>query len=132
MAYAGYLLKVNGVIFPNKYILMDSYKSTPHQLTDLDSYTDGDGELHRNVLPHTRSKIWFDTGILIASEKTEIKSIIPMSKTGRVRMTVEYWADDIDAYDTGSFYVPDVEFPIYDADNAMIIYNSISITFIEY
>lgn len=133
MSYAGYLLKVNGVLFPNRYILMDSYESTPHQLTDLDSYIDGDGYLQRNVLPHARSKVSFSTcSKLTLQEKMEIQSIIPTSKTDRIRLHVEYWDDDTNTYQTGDFYVPDIKYPIHDANNDTIIYNSIIIEFIEY
>ena len=133
MTYTGYLLKVNGTVFPNKYILMDSYKVSPNQLTDLDSYTDGNGELIRNVLPHTRGKPDFSIVPFInLAEKIAIQAIIPCSPTERIKLTVEFWDDDINAYRTGDFYIPDIEYPVYDASATDIIYKSIRVAFVEY
>ncbi|MDF2906843.1 MAG: hypothetical protein K0R34_2164 [Herbinix sp.] len=132
-AYAGYLLKINGTVLPNKYILMDSYNSTPHQQSDIDSYEDGNGLLHRTVAPHTRSKPDFNTVPKLAlAEKMALQEIIPTSATERIRLTVEYWDDDTNTYQTGDFYVPDITYPIHDAGATDIIYNSIRIAFIEY
>ena len=57
--YKGYLLKINGTELPGQYI--QDYSSTPNQAQDKDSYQDLTGELHREILPHTRSKIEFKT-----------------------------------------------------------------------
>ncbi len=129
MAFEGYLIKINGTAFPNSYILMDSYDSSPNQLMDDDSYTDGDGKLHRNVLPHTRSKLEFNTvPKLTLADKMAIQSFIPT----RVKLTVKYWNDESNTYKSGEFYVPDITFPIHDITATDIIYNSTRIAFIEY
>lgn len=131
--YKGYLLKINGKVFPNRYILMDSYLPKPHQLTDLDSFVDADGYLNRNVMPHARSRIVFNTANkLTLDEKIEIQKILPTSKTGRIKLMLEYWSDDTNTYHTGDFYIPDIEYPMHDANSETIIYNSISIELIEY
>ena len=64
MAYAGYLIKVggaDGTVFPMKYIRVETYKCTPNQRIDQGSDSDATGTLHRTVLPHTRTKIEFET-----------------------------------------------------------------------
>lgn len=133
MAYAGYLLKVNGKVFPNRWINKDAYKIAPHQESDIDSYTDGNGLLHRNVAPHDRTKVDFSTiNKLTLAEKQQIQAIIPTSKTRRVKLALEYWDDDTNTYMTGDFYAPPIEYPIHDADDTDIVYNSIRIAFIEY
>ena len=53
LAFEGWLLKINETVFPNELIALESYKCTPDQIMDLDPYRDGNGELHRNALPHT-------------------------------------------------------------------------------
>lgn len=129
MAFSGYLIKINGTAFPNKYILMDSYNSTPNQLIDDDSYTDGDGKLHRNVLSHTRSKIEFSTvPKLSLVDKMAIQAFIPV----RVKLTVEYWNEESNTYQIGELYVPDITYPIHDVTATNITYNSFRIAFIEY
>ena len=52
--FEGWLLKINGVIFPTKYIRAETYTITPDQETDLDDYTDNDGVFHRNFNPRSR------------------------------------------------------------------------------
>ena len=36
MTFDGWLLKINGEIFPNDLIALESYKCTPDQIMDLD------------------------------------------------------------------------------------------------
>ena len=133
MAYAGYLLRVNGTIFPNSWIKMDGYEPTPHQEADEDSYVDGNGFLHRSVAPHDRTKIDFNTvSKLSLTEKQQIQAIIPTSKVSRIKLTLEYWDDDTNTYQTGEFYAPPITYPIHDAGATTIVYNSIRIAFIEY
>jgi hypothetical protein len=110
-----------------------NYKANPNQLTDLNSYTDGDGKLVRNVLPHTRSKPDFTTvPYLKLDDKIALQEIIPCSPTERIKLTVEYWDDDNNIYKTGDFYIPDIEYPYIDATDTDIIYDSIRFAFIEY
>lgn len=126
MAYHGYLLKVNGAQVPGKYIT--EYESTPNRQSDLDPWTDGTGKTHRNVLPHERTVIKFTTPLLRLEDKILLKSLFP----NRQEVQFEYWNDDTNDYDTGTFYVPDVTYPILDADSETIIYRPISFEFIEY
>ena len=60
MAYSGYLLKIGTFTFPISLIKADSY-SVYKSVTDLDSYVDADGVLHRNALDHFGYKCEFDT-----------------------------------------------------------------------
>lgn len=58
--YNGWLLKIGDYIFPMEYIQYDSL-DLQYITQDLDSYTDGEGELHRNALAHHAAKIVFNT-----------------------------------------------------------------------
>ena len=67
MAYNGYLLKIKGVgsgeyssdyTFPLQYVLEKTFKPV-RGIQDKDSYRDGDGELHRNVIPAKIAKVEF-------------------------------------------------------------------------
>lgn len=128
MAYQGWLLKFEGRIFPMKFIAHHSYDATPNQIQDEDSYQDGDGKLHRNILPHNRSKIEWNTPFMHLADKQEMQSYFP----DRKKMVVEYWNDETNSYTEGEFYVPDIKFTYYDAQETDIRYNPIRIAMIEY
>lgn len=127
MPYQGYLLKVNGVIFPNNLIAFGSFSITPSQRQDQDSYRDSTGYLHRNILPHKVTKIEFNTKLLHESNKEELENILQ----GRDEFTLEYWNS---GYQTGTFYSPDLKFDVYDIDKVSgdIRYKPVRIAMIEY
>lgn len=128
MDFDGWLIKVNGTIFPNNLISYSTYKSTPNQITDLDSYTDEDGLLHRNPLPHLSSKIEFETKPMWLPQKKQIQKLIPT----RILLNVDYWNDEENQYNSGEFYVPDIIYPIIWLQYGSILYDKIRIAFIEY
>ncbi len=130
--FQGYMIKVGDRIFPNKYILFDTWSSNPDQRTDQDSYTDGNGKTVRNILPHVRTKVTFQTPPqLHLADKIEMQSFFNRDDT-----TLTYWNDEKNEYVIGNFYMVDPQFPIRhvidDGENSDIIYNSISIEIIEY
>ena len=135
MAFEGYLMKAGAATFPHKYIQISTYQTTPSQRQDLDSYQDSLGNLHRTVLPHDRSKIIFKTmDNLNLTEKQEIQAFFnaAMTNTRERKVSLTYWNDESNAYATGSFYIPDVTYPIkrIEADN--IVYDSVEYHLIEY
>ena len=83
-AFEGWILKINGEIFPNCLIALESYDCTPDQIMDLDPYRDGMGELHRNALPHTATSIEFSTPYLKLRDVEILNKFIHMkSNQGR-------------------------------------------------
>ena len=135
IAFEGYLMKAGAATFPHKYIQISTYQTTPSQRQDLDSYQDSLGNLHRTVLPHDRSKIIFKTmDNLNLTEKQEIQAFFnaAMTNTRERKVSLTYWNDESNAYATGSFYIPDVTYPIkrIEADN--IVYDSVEYHLIEY
>lgn len=128
MAFSGYLLKVGSIKIPMRFISVKSYKSTPNRQQDLDSYRDADGKLKRNILPHKVTTIEFSTPYLHLADKIALQAILP----SRTKLTVTYWNDETNAYATGDFYIPDVEYSIYRVDGNDIIYMPITYEFIEY
>lgn len=127
MSYQGYLLKVDGIIFPNSLIAFGAFSITPNQRQDLDSYRDSTGYLHRNILPHMPSKIEFTTKVLHDADRATLENIL---KT-RDEFTLEYWDTE---YKTGTFYSPDIKYEIYDIDkvSGSIRYKPVRIAMIEY
>ena len=130
MAFNGYFIKVGTEILPNYIIAKKGYKSTPNQRTDLDSYTDGDGKLHRNILPVKRSKVWLTTKSgLRYSEKLIIQSFF----SNRDVVTMQYFNEETNNYATATFYVPDITFVIdYLDKNKKPVYEALELTFIAY
>lgn len=126
--FKGYQLKINGVELPGQYI--QDYSSTPNQVQDKDSYQDLTGELHREILPHTRSKIEFKTPPMSLEEKIVFQSFFPNRKT-TPKITVEYWNDEDNAYTTGQFYTPDITYQPYSCGNS-ICYQPFRVALIEH
>lgn len=135
MAFEGYLMKAFGTIFPHKYIQISTYQTTPSQRQDLDSYQDSQGNLHRTVIPHDRSKIVFKTiDDLKLAEKQEIQAFFngAMTNARERKVTLTYWNDEDNMYKTGSFYIPDVTYPIKRIMGNDIVYDSVEYHLIEY
>lgn len=124
--FQGYLLKINGSELPMKFI--QTYKVTPDQLQDKDSYQDITGQLHRDVLPHTRSKIDFTTPYLWREAKQELQGFFP----DRTEVTATYWNDEKNDYVSGIFYIPDIEFQVYRIVGNDMEYFPIRVALIEY
>ena len=134
MAYSGYLLKFGSTTLPFDYIRAASYKATPAQRLDLDSYRDADGTLHRTVLDHTASKIEWETPYLTNAQVQAMLAIFAgaMTNTAERKVTITYYNEESDSYNTGTFYMPDTVFTIYRATDTELIYNPIRIAVIEY
>lgn len=130
--YNGYLLKFGGTILPNAYIL--EYSSTPNQRLESDAERDNNGNLQRSTLPNNKTHITFSTHILHLDEKIIFQSIInsAMSNSAQRKCQVTYWNDETNNYNTGYFYIPDIEYQVADAEANTIRYNPISIELIEY
>ena len=130
--YKGYLLKFGDCVFPNSLFI--EFSSTPDQRLDSDAERDNSGTLQRNTLPNGKTSLTFSTHIMHLDEKIEFQNIIARGITNEVQRKcfVEYWNDEINDYDTGYFYIPDITYTIMDATPTDILYNPISVELIEY
>lgn len=130
--YKGYLLKLGNTEFPNNYFA--EYSSTPDQRMDNDAERDDNGSLQRSTLPTGKTSITFSTHILHLNEKINMQNIINSAivNTAQRKCYVTYWNDETNSYDSGYFYIPDIEFSVMDASKTDICYNPISIELIEY
>lgn len=144
--YAGYLIKINGVnggsdyiIDTAKYIKADSYKTSVKPI-DLDSYTDGYGTLHRNVLTHKPTKTEFETReMLTNAEMSELMSNITsryiIAKERKMSVTVfvpEWDGSSTSCYWTQDMYLVDPEFQMYGNYHGVIHYRPVRLCFIAY
>lgn len=171
MAYTGELLYLQDVgsnpvtytAFPVDKIRYETYQITPNQRMDLDTgLRDLSGVMHRNVVPHTATKIEFET-VLMPSE--EMEKLIYLLRSHFVNwlerdvylryfnpegvrpadVSASYGSDNASAYKTGHFYMPDIQFGIRNVDQDTVIdgrvnyrdrrrvnYQQVRLAFIEY
>jgi len=132
MAFEGWLLKINGTVFPNSLIALESFKIIPDQIMDLDPYRDGIGELHRNALPHTATSIEFTTTHLYLKDAEKLNSFVPHGT--RVKCEIEYWNPNTSSYKSGTFYISDIPYEFVKVDEVKkdILYKPIKILITEY
>lgn len=124
MAFQGYLLKINGIVLPNRYINMETYSSKPIIRRVLNSYYSQDGVFHENYSSHTTSVISFSTSTLKKAAVEAFLSYFP-AKSG---LTIEFWNQETATYYTSTtFNVDDLEFRHYKVRANDIIYQPISI-----
>lgn len=132
MAYQGYLIKVGNTVFPMKYIRAETYKCTPNQRIDQGSDSDATGVLHRNVLPHTRTKIEFETPqMLRGADVLAISTLLGLSGSRR-DVTITYWDHESQSYKTGKCYVPNISYQLMRNTGDDLVYMPIRYAFIEY
>lgn len=133
--FRGYLVKAyNGTIL-DQYLTAEGFKCTPDQRQDKDSYRDGYGILHRNVLPGVTSTLELTTldGLnvdQVAAFKEAIESGIINSMERKLTLT--YWNDERMAYCTDTFYMPDMTFTYSRIQDNTLIYKSTTFKFIGY
>jgi hypothetical protein len=130
MAFLGYLLKINGLILPNRFIAIKTYTTTPNQIQDEDSYIDLDGVLDRSTLPHRRSKCEFNTPPINETDNHILQSYFPED----LKIEAEYWNPRKGIYETGTFYNPDITFTVesINEETNQITYEPIRLALIEY
>lgn len=137
MGYKSFLFQFGNFIFPNEYIEFDNYDIAPDQRQDLDSFTDGNGETHRNALEHTKSNITFTTIEMSGEAMAHIllslqKEYINPEETDA---NCVYFNPRLHDYKTGHFYLdPSVKFRIkkVDKEGTNIKYGSMQWIFVEY
>lgn len=138
MAYSGYLLKAGGTSgteIPLTYMKLESYKITPNQRLETSAERDADGLLVRETVSHSPSKVEFETRDLVTSELSALMAIITGAYTDVTarKLTLQYYVPDLNDYQEGTFYVPDIPFTIYrQVSSSSLHYKPVRIAFIEY
>jgi hypothetical protein len=128
MAFAGRLLSVNGVEIPNKYIDIKTYYVTPNKRRIIKEYYDGLGKRHVIYSPHTSTEIEFDTNGLLNEDMRAFISLF----TSTDNLSVNYYNDKTDTYQTGAFRLEDdIEFRKYNIKGNDILYKSVNIVLKE-
>ena len=136
--FKGYLLRATATntIFPNNYILLESWSSTPNQREEIKAYREENTrDLHRITAAGKKSKWSFSTKPKIhLADKIKIQEFFTQAEINadERKVELEFWNDETNQYEIGYFYRPDTEFPIYKITENDIIYNSLKITGVEY
>ena len=136
MAFQGYLVKVGNYVIPYKYIKFNSY-SVFMSITDLDSYRDANGILHRTALDHKPNKAEFETPAMLTNDEfADLMANIRANYTlaSERRAVVELYIPELDDYVSQDMYMPDIKPSIYryNKDIGKLQYNSIRLAFIGY
>lgn len=142
--FEGYLFKKTvtqgtstiDVPFPNKYISLGTWESTPNQREEIKAYRDDNTRnLTRVTAQGKKSTFSFKTRkYLHLAEKMEIQNFFTSSETdpNQRKIQLTYWNEEDNKYKTGDFYRPNMKFKIYKISNDDIIYDEMSFELIEY
>ena len=122
------------------FIAAENLTTTPNQMQDLDSYVNANGRLKRTVLPHSRTKIEFNTPYLTSEKKKELIGLMVSAmslKDGVCNATerkvrIRFYNDWLDDYEIARCYISDVSFQYYSKYKGSPLYLPIRIAFIEY
>ena len=140
MAFSGYLIKLGGpggTELPMKYIKAEGYDITPNQRMEAEAKRSITGVLYRSTVPHTASKIEFNTPNMTNTDVEAMMNLFRTAwqQTGSVlerKLKLEYYDMETNSYKTGDFYMPDIKFQISRVNGSKIIYRETRIAFIEY
>lgn len=142
MKFEGYLFAVCDAnftikgVFPNEYIQYNSWSSTPNQREEIKAYRDDNT---RNLTRITaagkksvfsfkvRSPLHLEDKIIIQKFFTDYEIDHEQRK-----INLKYWDDENNEYKTGTFYRPNMQFPIMRITETDIIYGELTIECIEY
>ena len=144
MAWQGYLFKKTitvgtstvDVVFPDRYIALDTWDSTPNQREEIKAYRDDNTrDLTRITAQGKKSVFKFKTRkYLHLAEKQEIQNFFTLSESdpNQRKIYLTFWNDEDNTYKSGYFYRPNMNFKIYKITNDDIIYDEMSFELIEY
>lgn len=142
MAFEGYLFASCNAnftikqVFPNKYIRFNSWTSTPNQREEIKAYRDDNTRNltrvtaagKKSVFSFTvRSPLHLEDKILIQQFFTDAEVDHEQRK-----VNLRFWDDEQNVYRTGTFYRPNMKFPIIKITEDDIVYGELTIECIEY
>lgn len=133
MAFQGYLLKAGNVDI-SKYVEVTTYKVTPYQRADLDSYRNGQNKLVREVAEHTTTKIEFNTVPMDSHDMTEFLQILEQAYTVPIerKLQIVYFDVVTGQYPMADVYMPDYTPQASSWNGKKLMYAGMRVAFIEY
>ena len=136
--FKGYLIRAidTDTILDGTYIVASSWKATPNQREEIKAWRDENSrDLFRITAEGEKSVFQFDTidGMNLEQKIAFQKFFTDAETNAKERkIHLEYWNDEDNAYKTGYFYRPNMEFTIQDYTAEDITYSSMSFEFVEY
>ena len=139
--FRGYLIKavLSDEVLPLHFIEWDSYKATPNQREEIKAYRDDNTrDLTRVTAEGKKSVIEFKLRPMWLEEKIMFQGWLgggiadTQEAHEQRKIQLEFWDDEENAYKTGYFYVPNIEYSILRITEDSIRYKEITIKFIEY
>ena len=136
MGYNGYIVKVGSYTFPMEYVSWESFKGTLG-IQDLDSFRDGNGVLHRNVLDYAIPKVEFQLRENITNKEFDvIMNNIRSQYSNAIerKSLVTMYIPEIGGYiEYADMYMPDIEVQIKcQIDPTTLKYKSVRFAWIAY
>lgn len=125
--YNGYRLKIAGNVFPNKYISKGTYHCA-HQNRVVSIWEDADLITTKVTTENKKHIITFS---LIEHESGEEHSEIVELLNVEEPVEIEYYDDKTDTYETGEFYMNDIDYVDRNTAGGKIQYDKIQIQFEE-
>jgi fructose-1,6-bisphosphatase len=123
-------------VFPNKYIQYNSWSSTPNQREEIKAYRDDNTRnLTRITAAGKKSVFSFKVrSSLHLEDKIEIQAFFTNNELDHEqrKINLKFWDDENNEYKTGTFYRPNMPFPIIKITDDDIIYGELTIECIEY
>lgn len=104
--FRGYYVKIGNCTFTDPGIKRDGLLIMPHLEQTQDAGVLASGRLEMKVLPHKRTKIQMSFPPMTLEQYMRYYSVIMAS----MYLSVEYYNDGIDDYETGTFYHNDMEY----------------------
>lgn len=133
--YKGYLLKFGDYQLPNSFI--SEYPSVPSQRIEKKAWRDNAEDLHRVTSPNFKTTL---TPVIRAMSLDESILFEEIKKQGLLdhierKYHVTYWNREMLDYDSGEFYVPDIEYVlkhIADEETGEMYYESFVLEMVQY
>lgn len=126
--YNGYRIKLNGTIFPNKYIAKGSFKIT-NQKRVIEIWKDSNQVEHEVTVASTKALITFTIIPRSFAEHQKIMEFTALRYGGTV--TVEYYDDKNDVYKTASCRLENITFSHRNTYGGSLQYDSANVKLIE-
>ena len=105
MAYEGYRLKINDVIFHNVYMAKDSWQCNPNKRRILKSYYTADGKKHDIFSSESKADIRFSIRECNMEDHAKIASFFDEKEN----VSITFWNDQKCIYETRICNISDID-----------------------
>lgn len=125
--------------FPLAYMQADTYKTNPNQREEIKAYRDDNTrDLTRVTAEGKKTTIEFKLRSVWLEEKMYIQGWFNNAEKNtqeaheQRKVQLEFWDEEENAYKTGYFYRPNLEFEILKVEGNDIKYKPLTIKLVEY